>query len=82
MPEHREVFLKVFSRVGNMGIHYAEIDYADVTVLALDLGITTYDAAYLWLAIENDAILVTLDGDFAATAEKVLPPGRVLPQRH
>lgn len=80
LPEQRERFLKVFSRIGNMGIRYAEIDFAEVTALALDHGLTTYDAAYLWLAIENEAFLVTLDLDFARVAKKVLPPGRVLPQ--
>lgn len=81
-PEHRERYLSIVSRVSNMGIQYLEVDQVDTTVLALDLGLTTYDAAYLWLALEHQASLVTLDGDFAKAAARVLPPHRLLPRKH
>ena len=74
--------MKILSRLANMGIRYASIEPSDMTALALDAGITTYDAAYLWLAVFSDAVLVTLDADFARAAGKVLPMGRVLPQKH
>lgn len=90
----------IVSLVANMGIQYLDVDPVDATVLALDLGITTYDsqeersptepregrerddAAYLWLAREHQAGLVTLDGDFAKAAARVLPPSRLLPHKH
>lgn len=45
-----------------------DVDQAAVLELALEAGITTYDAAYLWLARQLGASLVTLDAGLAAAA--------------
>lgn len=38
---------------------------AEIVALSLRTGLTAYDAAYLWLAIDRDAELVTLDRELA-----------------
>jgi predicted nucleic acid-binding protein len=47
----------------------AACDYPAVLRLANESGITVYDAAYLWLARELDAELVTLDRKLAEAAK-------------
>jgi len=39
-----------------------------VIELALETGLTAYDAAYLWLAVAHGAELVTLDARLARVA--------------
>jgi predicted nucleic acid-binding protein len=43
------------------GISWHDVDIADVTLIAQALGISAYDASYLWLAGFLGADLVTLD---------------------
>jgi predicted nucleic acid-binding protein len=44
-----------------MSIEIVEVDYADTLRLAEAFGLSSYDAAYLWLAQTLSADLVTLD---------------------
>jgi predicted nucleic acid-binding protein len=44
-----------------MDIVYQEVSYDDVLKLALETGLTTYDAGYLWLSRSNNFLLLTLD---------------------
>ena len=62
-PEQaRAILLALAEAFGpQAGIAWVEVDTADVTRLALDTGLTAYDAAYVWLAGMLGADLVTLD---------------------
>jgi predicted nucleic acid-binding protein len=44
-----------------MPIEIVEVDHADALQLAEAFGLSSYDAAYLWLAQKLAAELVTLD---------------------
>ena len=50
------------------GIEWRAVDHGDVALLALETGLSTYDATYLWLAGGLGADLVTLDATLAAAA--------------
>jgi predicted nucleic acid-binding protein len=47
-----------------------DVDHKAVVDLALQTGLTTYDASYLWLAKDLGVVLVTLDRQLAAAAER------------
>jgi predicted nucleic acid-binding protein len=57
-PQRRDAMLAAFALYARMAIEIVEIDHADALRLAEAVGLTIYDAAYLWLAV---AELVTLD---------------------
>lgn len=68
-PDRREALpagLKLRSRPG---VEEIAVDHDAVVELALEIGLTAYDASYLWLARQFGADLVTLDKtlDRAAT---------------
>lgn len=52
-------------------IQRVEAQAVDILALSLRTGLTPYDAAYLWLAVDRDAELVTLDRELAK-AERLL----------
>jgi len=60
-PDKRESLMKVFTLLDQFKIEAMEIDYPAVVKLAEKMGITTYDASYLWLASTHCVELVTLD---------------------
>jgi predicted nucleic acid-binding protein len=60
-PSRREALLAAFALYTRMAIEIVEIDHADTLGLAEALGLSSYDAAYLWLADKLAAELVTLD---------------------
>jgi predicted nucleic acid-binding protein len=51
------------------GIAWHDVDVADVVLVAQALGVTAYDASYLWLAGFLGADLVTLDQRLARLSE-------------
>ncbi len=63
-PEQARVILLALAEAfgPRAGITWVEVDTADLTRLALDTGLTAYDAAYVWLAGMLGADLVALDG--------------------
>src|SRR6266436_6802259 len=60
-PEQREALLAAFALLARMPIEIVEVDQADAVPLAEAFGLSSYDAAYLWLAQTLAAELVTLD---------------------
>ena len=60
-PQQREGLLAAFALYARMPIEIAEVDHADALRLAEGFGLSSYDAAYLWLAQKLGAELVTLD---------------------
>jgi len=59
--QQREALLTAFALYTRMPIEIVEVEHADTIELAEVFGLTSYDAAYLWLAQELAAELVTLD---------------------
>ena len=60
-PQQREALLAAFALYARMPIEIIEVDHADTLRLAEAFGLSSYDAAYLWLAQKLAAELVTLD---------------------
>jgi len=60
-PRRRRSILQAFVLYQAMGIELLDVRPLDVVQLARRRAITTYDAAYLWLAKSLPAGLVTLD---------------------
>jgi len=52
----------------NVGIEWYEVKAVDVATVALAIGCTAYDAAYVWLAGSLGADLITEDGRLAQLA--------------
>ena len=57
--------LTMLSGVTALGIRRVEVPAIEVATLAVQTGLTAYDASYLWLALSRDAELVTLDNQLA-----------------
>ncbi len=68
-PSRRADLLMGFDMMGRMGIAEAPVDLRQVLALAERKGLTVYDAAYLWLAEQLGADLVTLDTRLAAAMQ-------------
>lgn len=68
-PDRREALLAGLKLRGRLGVEEIAVDHDAVVELALETGLTAYDASYLWLARRLGADLVTLDKvlDRAAT---------------
>lgn len=64
-PGRREALIAGMRNADDRGIEELPVDRDAALALAFDTGLTAYDASYLWLAIELDAELVTLDDALA-----------------
>lgn len=69
-PEDRDALLQALRLRGRLGVEEVPVDAGEVAELALETGLTAYDASYLWLARQLGAELVTLDKALAAAAPK------------
>ncbi|HUP24985.1 MAG TPA: type II toxin-antitoxin system VapC family toxin [Thermoanaerobaculia bacterium] len=67
-PERRDALLAAHALAEQVAIHEVEVRFGEVLDLAVEKGITAYDASYLWLARLLDLDLVTLDGGLAQAA--------------
>jgi predicted nucleic acid-binding protein len=70
-PEQRAKIIGGFNRLEDLQIETIKVDHADLLLLAEETGLTGYDASYLWLALDLDAQLLTLDHELA-TAHALL----------
>jgi predicted nucleic acid-binding protein len=68
-PEKQATLERLLSRIDELDITYLNVDHEAVLSLALDTGLTTYDASYLWLARALNADLVTLDQQLQRAAD-------------
>ena len=59
--KHRDALLAAFAMYAAMSIVIIEVDHANTLQLAEMFGLSSYDAAYLWVAQKLSAALVTLD---------------------
>jgi predicted nucleic acid-binding protein len=64
VPAILQTLLKVLGPRG--GITWMDVDHADVALVAIETGLSSYDASYLWLAGSLGAELVTLDARLSA----------------
>jgi predicted nucleic acid-binding protein len=60
-PTQRDQILGAFELARRLTIQIVEVDHPAVVELAEKMGLTTYDASYLWLARHLDGELITLD---------------------
>ena len=67
-PDQRDALMVAFGMLERMEVGIVEVDQGDVLVLAQRVGLTAYEASYLWLARETSSELVTLDGQLAAAS--------------
>jgi len=61
-PDRREALVVGFQLRRRLAIEEVAVDHDGVLELALECGLTHYDAIYLWLARQLGPELVTLDG--------------------
>lgn len=57
--------LTMLSGLTSLDIRRVEVPAVEVATLAVQTGLTAYDASYLWLAMSRDLELVTLDSQLA-----------------
>ena len=60
-PEKRDAILTAFRLRDRLGVEQVAVDCEEVLALAMETGLTAYDASYLYLARNLAAELVTLD---------------------
>ena len=69
-PAKKNLIMKAFEASEQLAIEYIDVDHPQVIALAEEAGLTTYDAAYLWLAQKTGGRLVTLDAKLRKAAER------------
>jgi predicted nucleic acid-binding protein len=67
-PNRRDALVSAFEMLDRMALDIVEVDHGAVLRLAERVGLTAYDASYLWLARRTGSELVTLDRQLAAAA--------------
>ncbi|MBA4393350.1 MAG: VapC toxin family PIN domain ribonuclease [Desulfobacca sp.] len=68
---HLEIqLLEAFDLAADLEIKIVEIDHVEVVQLARRIGLTAYDANYLWLTRKLNGKLVTLDADLLKKSKK------------
>lgn len=67
-----DLALDLYNNFDELDIRYLEIDLSKVISLALKYNLSTYDAVYLRLAIENKCRLLTLDKQLKAIFDKIV----------
>ena len=67
-PDQRDALVIAFEMLDRMEVDIVEVNNREVLGLAQRLGLTAYDAGYLWLARRTGAELVTLDRQLEAAA--------------
>jgi predicted nucleic acid-binding protein len=69
-PDQRDALMAAFGMLHRMNVVIVEVDHVEALALAERLGLTAYDASYLWLARRMSSELVTLDAQLAAAGPK------------
>ena len=60
-PARAPAILAMLEGLNTLAIRRVATPAPDVAALAVKTGLTAYEASYLWLAMSNDAELITLD---------------------
>lgn len=69
-PDKVDLVVQALCTVLDLPIHWDEVDHTVVLKLAIETGLTTYDASYLYVARKINAELVTLDEQLAKVSRK------------
>ena len=64
-PDKHATLIAAMSRVPRLPILKVDVPVGELFALAIETGLTAYDASYLWLALSRDLELVTLDEQLA-----------------
>lgn len=64
-PGQAAVLLTMLAGLAHVNVNRVMVPPTDVAALAVQTGLTAYDASYLWLALSRDVELVTLDNQLA-----------------
>jgi predicted nucleic acid-binding protein len=67
-PDQRDALAVAFGMFDRMEVDMVDVDHDEVLGLAQRVGLTAYDASYLWLARRTGSELVTLDRRLGAAA--------------
>ena len=67
-PDQGPELNAAFRRRNRLGVEKMAVDHVGVLELAIETGLSAYDASYLWLARDLGAELVTLDRRLARAA--------------
>jgi predicted nucleic acid-binding protein len=67
-PEQRAGLIAAFRLRERLVVDELTVDHDGVLELAADIGLTVYDASYLWMAQQLQTELVTLDRQLARAA--------------
>jgi len=70
-PELETRLMSVFDLFNRFAIDTVQVDHRATVTLAMDTGLTTYDASYLWLAKELKGELITLDERLAKAVKSL-----------
>jgi predicted nucleic acid-binding protein len=60
-PEQQSLLLAAYALRHAVAVELAAVDYDETLLLAVQTGLSVYDASYLWLSRKLRAELVTLD---------------------
>jgi len=70
-PDKATLVMEALRTALVLPVYWDEVDHVVVMQLALDTGLTTYDASYLYVARTIGAELVTFDEQLAKVSRKV-----------
>ncbi|MGH8606769.1 MAG: type II toxin-antitoxin system VapC family toxin, partial [Gammaproteobacteria bacterium] len=71
-PERRDALLAAHQLLGRMPIVETSVDLSEAVALAEHVGLTVYDASYIWLALKLRSELITLDQQLAERASRMI----------
>lgn len=74
-PRQAKLTLQRYQLLSGLDIEFAEPDWGTLPLLARQWDLTAFDAAYLQLALERKAPLVTLDARLAGAYDKAAARG-------
>ncbi len=74
----RDNYIKTL-RFVNAAMDIVEPEYEEVLRISMEMDLTFYDSAYLWLARERGEPILTLDSDFSSVWDVVSPEELVSP---
>ena len=71
-PRSADKLLAAMRYIDRLPLRPVEVDHAKIVDMARKRKLTTYDASYLWLAVESGTKLVTLDKKLARSARSLV----------